>query len=164
MVVADSCILIYLSRIGSLPLLRDLGKVIVTSEVYREVVVEPGGRAGSEQLEEAFGKWIRTCEIRSTELRKIVRLGGVDEADASLLLLARERDETLITNDKNLIQLARSMNVECWWPTTLLLKLAKSGKITGKEAEDILFELVSSGLRMEAGVYAAVVLQLRKMK
>ncbi|MFH0862738.1 MAG: type II toxin-antitoxin system VapC family toxin [Candidatus Altiarchaeota archaeon] len=163
MAVVDSCILIHLSRIGRLSLLEGL-RVVVTPEVYREVVVESGGRAGTAELEEAFEKWIQTAKVKSSDSRKIAGLGGIEETDASLLLLARERREILVTNDKNLIRLARSMSVECWWPATLILNRLKAKKISPKEAEDILYELVNTGLRMHAGVYAAIVTQIRLMK
>jgi predicted nucleic acid-binding protein len=163
MVVVDSCILIHLSRIGRLSLLEDL-KVIVTPDVYREVVVESGGKAGTEQLKKAFEKWIQMAKVNSSDSQKIADLGGIEETDASLLLLACERKKILITNDKNLIQLARSMNIECWWPTTLILNQLKAKKISPKEAEDILYELVNTGMRIHAGVYATIVTQIHQIK
>jgi hypothetical protein len=54
MLVVDSCVLIYLTRIGKLDLLKN--ECCTTEDVYRETVIK--GFKGSSQIGEAFDNWL----------------------------------------------------------------------------------------------------------
>lgn len=87
---------------------------------------------------------------------------GIEVADATLILLAEQSNGILLTNDKALINLARSRNIEYLWLTSLLFKLCKERKISKKEALKILYELVQSGLSIEARIYALLERKLKE--
>ncbi|MBU7017313.1 MAG: hypothetical protein HXS44_07365, partial [Theionarchaea archaeon] len=158
MLVVDSCVLIHLSRIGKLDLLR-VDECCTTEGVYRETVIE--GYRGKSQISEAFEEWIIKSHIDMGIASEIAEKEGIEKVDATLILLAEQTEGVLLTNDKALIALARSRGVSCLWLTSFLLKLSKDGKITKGEALKILYELVQSGLRIEAKIYAILEKKLR---
>ena len=161
MVVIDSSVLIPLLRIGKLSLLQKIfGKVIITQEIYREI---NAGTLGLNEFEEACNKWIIISEEKFENLEKVAKLENVEQADASVLLLAQSKKEILISNDYSLILSAKSKGVECWWLTTVILKCLKKDIIKKKEAKKILFDLIKSGMRLDNEVYAMILEEIDKM-
>lgn len=158
MLVVDSCVLIHLSRIGKLDLLR-VDDCCTTDDVYKETVIE--GRRGKSQIAEAFKKWLIKKDVDSSIASEIVQKEGIEMADATVILLTEKVNGILLTNDKALILLARSRGIPCLWLTSFLLKLCKDGEIRKEEALDILYELVQSGLNIEAKIYAILEKKLR---
>lgn len=98
------------------------------------------------------------------EAKKISKLEGIEKQDASIILLAKEKQEILLSNDCALIIVARSKGIECWWLTTFLLHCLKKNLITKKQAKEILFELVESGMRLDNAVYSAILLEIEKFR
>jgi len=80
-----------------------------------------------------------------------------------VILLAENQSDVLLANDKGLIEVARSHDVECWWVTTLLLSLAKRGTLDGDEAATVLYDLVDRGMNLHPKVYAQVERKLREI-
>jgi len=163
MAVVDSCVLILMSRIGRLSLLKYFKDVVITPEIYDEVVKEAKGKVGVSEIEKACRDWIKTYEIKSKKIQGISRLEGIEKADTSIILLAEETNDLLLTNDYALIQVARSKGIECYWLTTFLLRLVKEKKIKKKEAKDILFDLVERGMRLNIEVYATILRKIDEM-
>jgi predicted nucleic acid-binding protein len=153
MVVVDSSALIPLARVGRLDLIPAVFETIATTEaVAGEVVVE--GKPGAAALEE-FLDGAATHESPASA-EETAALEGIAVADASVVLLADERGERLLANDRGLITVARSHDVESWWVTTLLLRCAKAGVPDGGEAKDVLYDLVDSGMNLDPQVYTQV--------
>ncbi len=159
MLVVDSCVLIHLSRIGKLDLLR-VDECCTTEGVYRETVIE--GYRGKSSISDAFEKWLIKKHVDTGIAFKIAKKEGIEVVDATLILLAEQTNGILLTNDKALIILARSRGVSCLWLTSFLLKLCKDKKIKKEEALRILYELVQSGLNIEAKIYAILEKKLRR--
>lgn len=156
MAVVDSCVLILLSRVGRLSLLRYFKKVSITPEIYNEVVKEAKGKHGASEVEKACKDWINITEIESKEIREVSKLEGVSYGDLSIILLADELKDIFLTNDRVLIQIARSKGIECYWLTTFLLKLVKEGMVKKEDAKNILFDLIGNGMRLRIEVYTAI--------
>lgn len=155
--IADSSVLIHLSRIGRLEFLKEFGEIKITEDVYRETVEEAKGREGVSSIEKACGSWISVIKMGDEKkIRELAEQDGIENADASLILLAEEKEEILLSNDYYLIRAARGRGVECWWLTTLLLRAVKGKKIKKEEAKQMLLNLVESGIRLSIEVYAAV--------
>lgn len=153
MVVIDSSALIPLARVGRLDLISDrFGSVRTTQEVQDEVLVE--GQPGTTALQ----TFLDDVSIESTpaDAEKVAEMEGVAVADASVLLLAHERSEVLLANDKGLIEVGKALGVDCWWVTTLLLRVTKDGTLSGDEASDLLYNLVDNGMNLHPKVYARV--------
>lgn len=159
MAVVDSSALIHLGRINKLSLLKEFfGKIKITREVYDEV---KEGRGASE-IDEACKTWIEVSKYSAGKRDELSRLEGIEQADASVLLLAQKENAILLCNDYALIMAARSKGIICWWITGFLLRCLKKGVLSKKEAKQILYELVESGMRLSNEVYAAILKEIEK--
>lgn len=160
MVVVDSSALIPLAWVGRLDLISATFDEIRTTDRVRDEVLTEGKR-GTASLK----SFLDDVPIRETppEAEQVASLEGVAVADASVILLADEGEELLLANDKGLIAVARSHGVECWWVTTLLLKCTKEGVLTATEANDVLYDLVDSGINLHPKVYSQVQQKLREL-
>lgn len=160
MVVVDSSALIPLAWIGRLDLVSATFDEIRTIQSVRDEVLT-GGKRGTAPLQ-SFLDGVSICETLP-ESEDVASLEGIAVADASVILLAAERNDVLLANDKGLITVARSHGVDCWWVTTLLLKCTKTGVLTTEEAMDVLYDLVDSGMNLHPKVYAQVQQKLRDL-
>lgn len=162
MVVVDSSVLIPLSRIGKLSLLKEFfKKVKISQDVYEEI---RAGNIGVSEFEKACKTWISLIKPKdSDEVNTISQLEGIEKADASIILLAKEKQDILLSNDFALIMIARSKGIECWWLTTFLLRCLERKIITKKEAKQILFDLVQAGMRLSNDVYAAILKEIEDL-
>ena len=159
MVIVDSSILIHLSRIGKLSLLKKFfEKIKITKYIYEEVKV---GKRGSSEIEKACKEWIILSKQRKfEEINDISRLEGIEKADASIILLAKEEKDILLSNDYALIIVARSKGIECWWLVTFLLRCLDKELITKEEAKQILFDLIEAGMRLHNAVFTAILKEI----
>lgn len=160
MVVVDSSALIPLAWVGRLDLITaTFDTVRTTAAVQEEVLTE--GKRGTAVLDE----FLEDVSVLETppEAEDMASLEGIAPADASVILVAEEGEEILLANDKGLIEVAQSHDVECWWVTTLLLKCAKVDTISSAEATDVLYDLVDEGMNLHPKVYTKVQRQLQEL-
>ena len=158
MAVVDSSVLILLSRINKLALLKKYFKKIrITQDIYDEVKIG----VGASEIEKACKSWIKIDKPKNVnEINNISKLEDIESADASIILLAEEKKDTLLSNDYALIMVARGKGIECWWLTTFLLRCLKKKLITKQEAKRILFDLIEAGMRLHNVVYAAILKEI----
>lgn len=162
MVLVDSSVLIPLAWSGNLDLLKQqFESVITVDEVYEEVVEDAKGKKGTSKLAEAFEDWIITKEFDFDE--DIAVYEGISRTDAKLVFFAKERDEALITNDRAMVQVAETQNIETYWTTTLLIKAVREETLDSEEAKDILYELVQEGMNLDNKVYSKIIKKLDTM-
>jgi predicted nucleic acid-binding protein len=160
MVVVDSSALIPLAWVGRLDLVSAaFDDIRTTRDVREEVLVE--GKPGTAVLD-AFFTEIAVHETPD-DAEQVASMEGIAVADASVILLAESVEELLLANDRGLIEVARTHGVECWWVTTLLLRCAKEGTISGEEAAGVLYDLVDEGMNLHPKVYAQVQKTLREL-
>ena len=161
MAVIDSSVLILLSRINKLALLKKYFKqIMVSQDIYDEVKIG----VGASEIEKACKHWIRIDKPKDfNKIDNISKSEDIEKADASIIVLAKEKQEILISNDYALIMVARSKGIECWWLTTFLLRCLKRKIITKKEAKQMLFDLVEVGMRLDNAVYAAILNEIENM-
>ena len=153
MVVIDSSALIPLARTGQLELVTAMfDSCHVTEEIVDEVVVE--GKRGSSAVQ----TFIKGCEVHGMpdDATQVAELEGITAADASVILIAQSRGDTLLANDKGLIEVARSLDVEIFWVTTLLLKARRDGALDTDEAVELLQDLVEEGMNLHPKVYSKI--------
>ena len=160
MVVADSSALIPLAWVGRLDLISTAFDTIRTTEDVRDEVLTEGQRGTA-----ALDEFLTDVPVRETPARaeEVASMEGLAVADASVILVAENTGESLLANDKGLIEVARSHGVDCWWVTTLLLDRTKNGEVTAGEATDILYDLVNEGMHLRPRVYAQVEKRLREL-
>lgn len=160
MVVVDSSALIPLAWVGRLDLITATFDERRTTEAVREEVLIEGKR-GTAALDE-FLEDASVLEIPE-KAEEVASMEGVAVADASVILAADDGEEILLANDKGLIEVAKSHDIQCWWVTTLLLKRTKEGTITANEATDILYDLVDEGMNLHPKVYTKVQRKLQEL-
>lgn len=159
MIAIDSSPLIHLSKIGRLDILENCS-LITTESVRREVIIE--GKAGVSGLKEFFNQ-VEVVKLSKKDIDtvlSIVKNEHVHQADAELLLLAKRKKCTLLTNDRALVLLTRSMGIKVWWVTTLILNLVKAGKLSKEGGKYILNDLIMSDMRIETGVYIRILREI----
>ena len=161
MVVVDTSVLSPLLKIGKLSLLKEFfNEIVITKEVEKEIKT---GKIGVSEFEEACKTWIETKEINSEEIEKLANLEDIEKADASIILIAKNKGDIILSNDYALITVAKSKNIEYWWLTTFLIKILKKKIITKREGKQILADLIKSGMRLNNEVYAAILEEIDKM-
>ncbi len=162
MAVVDSSVLIHLVRIGRLNLLKDFFKeVCITKEIFEEVVKTEETKVGASQINNAVGNWIKILAPRQkSSITQIVELEKIEFADASIILLAKERKDILLSNDYFLIKVANSIDIECWWLTIFILNCARKKIIKKEEAKQILYNLVLNKMHITVDVYAAILREI----
>src|SRR3989338_8831406 len=130
MAVIDSSVLILLSRINKLSLIKDyFKKALITQEIYDEVKVG----IGAYEITNACKDWIKIENPKnSDEINSISKLEDLENADASIIVLANEKKKILLTNDYALVMSAMSKGIECWWLTTFILRCLQK-KIVKKD-------------------------------
>lgn len=158
MVVVDSSALLPLAWVGRLELVTESFADIHTIDVVREEVLIEGKR-GTASLE----RFLDSVEVHPTPsaAEEVAQLEGVATTDAGVILLAADTDQRLLANDKGLIQVAKTHDVDCWWVTTLLLHCRKTGGLSQEEATTILYELVNEGMNLHPKVYTKVQKKLK---
>ena len=161
MALVDSSVLIHLSRINKLSLLKAyFGKIIITQDIYDEIKTG----IGASEIEKACKSWIAIENPKnSEEIDNTSKLEDIKKADSSLIVLAEEKKEILLSNDYTLIIIARSRGIECWWPTTFILRCLDKKIITKKEAKQILLDLIDSGMRLSNEVYSAILREIENL-
>lgn len=147
MVVLDSSAVIPLLKIGKLELIKkNFDSILVPDVVWKEVV-EEGKRIGASvaAFEKGKNNWFKVLPSPDKkECMELAKEEYLEEADAEVLLLAKQKKDILLTNDAALYACCISHAVDAWWLTTLLLASVKRKIISRDEAEMILFELVNS--------------------
>jgi predicted nucleic acid-binding protein len=124
------------------------------------VIIE--GKTGVSRLKEFF-KYIEVIKLSKDDIVAasfIAKNERIHQTDAELLLLAKNKNCILLTNNRALVILARSWNVKVWWVTTLILNLIQEKKLSKEKGKYVLDELIMSGMNIETNVYIGI---LREM-
>lgn len=160
MVVVDSSALIPLARVGRPGLIPATFETVRVKEAVREEVLVEGERGTS-----ALSRLVEDATVAETPdgTDELATLEGIAAGDAAVVLLADRREESLLANDKGLIEVARSHGVDTWWVTTLLLACLRDGTLDGEEGVDVLYDLVNEGMNLHPQVYTKVQRKLREI-
>lgn len=161
MVVLDSSALIPLARVGCLDLVLAAYEELRTVEGVESEVLVPG-KPGTAALE----SFLDDVEVRETptDAEYVAELEGVAETDAAVVLLAADLDDRILANDRGLIVVARSHDIEHDWVTTLLLHCSSRGILSADEANDVLYELVDVGMTLDPKVYVRIQKELGELE
>jgi predicted nucleic acid-binding protein len=147
-VVSDAGPLIHLAQIGQLQLLKNLFKCIsVTAKVKNETVDEGinHGFVDAQIIGEAIQDgWItieRIFEHQSGSIEQLVIGENISHADAETLLLAKNKDEELLVDDKVVADLAKMYGIRIWNTWTILLESLSEGLIEIQDIRSAIDEL-----------------------
>src|SRR3989344_3432351 len=162
MVIVDTSVLIPLLKIGKINLLKKFfNKIIITKEVEKEIET---GKIGVSEFEEANKLWIEIKEENSEKAEKLANVEDIEKADASVILIAKNQKDIILSNDYALITTAKSKNIECWRLTTFIIKILKKKIITKKEAKEIMSDLIKAGMRLKNEIYVAILDEIEKIE
>ncbi|KXB02109.1 hypothetical protein AKJ43_02470 [candidate division MSBL1 archaeon SCGC-AAA261D19] len=159
MIVSDSTPLIYLAKIGKLPLLKEFfGEVLIAEEVKREVV-DRGKERGSPDafvVEKAMNEgWIR---VEGTKRMEKLEEFGIHEGEAETISLAVHLNEERILVDQTHARLAaKALGLKPVGTIYVLLKALKQGVIDRGGYLNALEDLVRAEFRMSDEVYLKAV-------
>jgi len=151
-IVADSSVLIHLSRIGMFHLLRSLyEKLIIPRAVHREVVEEGRGRPGSSEVEDATKSgWINVKGVCDEEaVRTLMETHGLHLGDAEVVRLALEiRAKLVLVDELRIRKVLGNRGVKVRGCMGILVEAAERCLISPNEAECAIEKLVRTGYRV----------------
>jgi len=163
-VVCNASPLIYLAKIGRLGLLKDLfGRVLVPLEVHREVVM--GGEAGNHpevaSVRDAVREgWLAVRKAPSDPA--LDRLSGeLDRGELEVIALARRtKADIVLMDDSAARRAAEALGLKPRGTIHVILKAHRRKLLSRSDAKRAVRRLISSGFRISAEVYAAVLAEL----
>jgi predicted nucleic acid-binding protein len=98
-IISNASPLIGLSSIKELTLLRKLfSELVIPTAVYDEVVVEGKNEAGSQEVEQACGDWIKVLPV-ANKAEVDILLAVLDRGEAETIVLAQELNSELVLLD-----------------------------------------------------------------
>jgi predicted nucleic acid-binding protein len=166
--VFDATPLIHLGRSGQSGLIAQLGgDKFTVPAVVREVVSESGGTmtaypdaAVTASLIDQGVIRVRSPSAKGTKV--ISRLHrDIHVGEAEVLALAKEIGGIAVIDDRVARAVARIHGVRVEGTYGVVLRAARRGNISTREAEDALDALVLSGWRCDTELYAALLKALR---
>jgi hypothetical protein len=141
MIVADTGPMIVFARIGRLELLQQVVEtVIIPDAVYDELVTRGVGRPGAEALSQSA--WIQQESIRDPgATRHFPNI--LEQGEREAIILAQERQATLLIDDQRARQEAENRGVEVVGVLWVLGEAKRQGFET--EVRPIIDELLAVG-------------------
>lgn len=149
MIVADATPFIAFARGGHFDLLPQvIGKIAIPAAVYQEVVVEGKDRPGSKEVKSA--DWIEVMEVANRDkLNSFSSTLGKGEKES--IVLAKEQEGTLITDDNRAREEARNHSVKLISSLDLLQEAKRRAIIS--EVKKYLDDLIAGGFYISSEVY-----------
>ena len=161
--VSDSTPLILLAKIGRLELLKTLFNNIYIPEAVTNEVVTKGKALNQPDayiIEKATKTWIHetpvTTEI-NIEYSYLDTNTRLDEGEKQALKLCKQLNALyFIADDKEARKVAKLLNIKPIGTLGIIIQALKIGAITQKEAENIVDDLITSGLRIDTTLYKKI--------
>ena len=163
MIISDSSPLIHLAKIGWLTLLNKLFKrVIIPKSVFEEVVIkgEEKGYFDAKIIRKATEEWIEIRGLNKEELEELhalLKISPMGLAEGEAITLAKSMKLPLLIDDTTGQEIAKSLNIETYWTTSVILRAYYEQLITKQDAKKIIEDLINSGLRVKADVIVKLI-------
>ncbi|MCS4542257.1 MAG: DUF3368 domain-containing protein [Euryarchaeota archaeon] len=160
--IFNSTPLIYLAKVGLLPLIGNLPYEKLTTFKVKEEVVDKGKEIAAK---DAFiiEKNIREETIKVEEIvdkkffQMLLKIPELHESDAQVLAMAKEKDGIAIVDDRIARETARIYGIKCKGTPFILALLVIHKIIAKKEAKTIVNDIVSLGWRCSAEQYSKII-------
>jgi predicted nucleic acid-binding protein len=160
--VFNSTPLIYLAKVGLLPLLKDVpGEKLIPESVKIEVVDKGKERAAKDAL--TIERAIQDGTLKIGRLQKeeffhlLSKIPELHPADAEVLALAKEIGGIAVVDDKVARDTAKIYGIEHGGTAFILAILVALGLITKQKAKSALDDMISSGWRCSVEQYSKIV-------
>ena len=167
-VVANSSVLIHLSRISMFELLKELYETLaIPRAVYREVVERGRGLPGSQEVEEAtMANWIKVWDIRDRDaVKRFMKAHGLHLADAEVVCLAIEAQALLVLADELRLRKALiRLGFDVKGCMGIIIEAAGRGLISTDDAEAYINRLLMTDYRVNSRLINEVRLRLRELR
>lgn len=170
MIVSDSTPLIYLTKLGNLPLLRKLfDEVRVPNEVMAEIMRGKGlGFEDAAVVEEAKQEgWIKTVALGGDQKRELLKLCrtfvDISRADAAALVLAKSLRATICVDDSRAVKVAEVLGLKHIGTLGVILLSVKRKLLDKKRAEQTVLSLPERGFYVDAGLLSEFLKRLKKV-
>lgn len=164
-VVSNSTPLIYLTKIGKLPLLKKLfGSIIIPKEVFNEVVIKGKQEGFSDALiiEEGIEKgWINIKGVKKDT--KLLRFAPeLDVGEVEVITLARKiKPDLVLIDDACGRSVAEGLGLNVKGTIYVLLKAYKNKPLSSDEMIEAINKLIFAGFRIAPEVYASILKEIR---
>lgn len=146
-VVVDSSSIIGLARVGKINILKEMfGKILISQDVFKEVVITGKGRPGSEEIEGAT--WIEKKRINDVRaVKRIVVQERLSYGEAATIVLSKElKADLTILDEKKARGIAQVAGINVMGTAGMLEEASKRGIID--ELREVLDELRKDGFRL----------------
>jgi hypothetical protein len=141
MIIADTGPIIVFARIGRLALLQQVVEtVIIPDAVYDELVIGGRGRPGADAISQS--EWIQRETIGDPNATQHFP-NILEQGEREAIVLAQERQATLLLDDQRARQEARNRGVEVVGVLWVLGEAKRRGFVT--EVRPIIDELLAMG-------------------
>jgi uncharacterized protein len=161
--VSDSTPLILLAKIGRLELLKTIFTNIYIPEAVNNEVVTQGKTLNQPDayiIEKATKTWIHETPITpkiNTEYSYLDTNTRLDEGEKQALKLCKQVNTPyFIADDKEARKVAKILNIKPIGTLGVTIQAIKIGDITQKEAENILNDHITMGLRIDTTLYKKI--------
>jgi len=142
--VCDAEFLIFLSKLSLLDKFLELYDVYITNIVKDEVLVE--GKPGYQELLEAINKGkIKIKKVEENEFFELMITSGIDEGEASAIILAKKINAIFFSDDKRARKTAEKLGIKISGLIGFIQKLCKNNLISKKDMEYYLNRLIEEG-------------------
>ena len=160
--VFNSTPLIYLAKVGLLPLLKKLPhERLTTAGVKREVVDVGKEKAAKDAfiIEEAIQKGVlKIAKITDKVfLQTLSKIPELHLTDAEVLALAKEIEGIAVVDDRVAREIAKIYRIEHGGTIFILALLIARGLITKAAARTALDDMISLGWRCSAEQYSQII-------
>jgi predicted nucleic acid-binding protein len=164
MIVSNSTVLIYLSKIGKLDLLKNLFQdVLIPAEVFNEVVINGKERNYPDAfvVEKAVTDgWIKVKKIQVIDgLEEF----GIDPGEAQSISLAKTLGIPVLIDQTHARTAAKAIGLKPNGTIFVLFAALRKKLMTHEEYYELLEELVKAGFRMSDDVYLAALRMGRRI-
>ncbi len=154
MIVCNSTVLIYLSKIDRLYLLKDIFKVILIPEEVKKEVVDQGKKKNyidAIDVERAIKEgWIK---VESTKILPILKNIEIDKGEAEAISLAHNKKSGVLLDQTHAREAAKLLKLKPRGTIYVLLLALKKGLIDYDNYLLCLLDLTEFGFRMSQEVY-----------
>ncbi len=166
--VSDSTPLIYLAKLGSLEILREVyGRVIIPKAVYEEVVQEgkERGLPDAHIVERAADDWMQVLEVDhkiEKEYGFVDSNPGLGRGEKEAIKLCKQVNAFFfIADDREARRAARVLNIGTVGTCGTVIQAHRMGFYSMREAMQIIDELIGEGLRISTMVYRRILEELK---
>jgi predicted nucleic acid-binding protein len=165
--VINASPLIYLGKLGLLPLMQHMFETVITVQTVKDEVLDPDTPEYS-ALATAFADWLLVSEVKSSSLVDRLREMGLHDGEVMCLALAHEERKNhagavIVIDDLAARDVARALGLRVTGTVGMIMRAKKSGMIDREAALAHVRRLVeNTSFRMSTSLYSRIISELEE--